>query len=198
MVMPKNAPDKEAAYKYMNALLEPSAQQGFAAHMGYLPTVDNAPLSGRVGEQLSFPRTEAEAGDAGLSGAVQGAAGPERLVAEEHPARLTVMTTARRRESAAATLLGPASLLMVLMLVAPLALLFRDSLNRYDPTELMIAAVTPAQLPAFLRRSVLLGRAGHHHPRLRHRHRALPAARPADGLAPGAHRRAGGSRRWSC
>ncbi len=31
MVMPKNAPDKEAAYKYMNALLEPSAQQGFAA-----------------------------------------------------------------------------------------------------------------------------------------------------------------------
>jgi putative spermidine/putrescine transport system substrate-binding protein len=55
MVMPKNAPDKEAAYKYMNALLEPSAQQGFAAHMGYLPTVDNAPLSGSVGEQLALP-----------------------------------------------------------------------------------------------------------------------------------------------
>jgi putative spermidine/putrescine transport system substrate-binding protein len=55
MVMPKNAPDKEAAYKYMNALLEPSAQQGFAAHMGYLPTVDDAPLSGAVGEQLSLP-----------------------------------------------------------------------------------------------------------------------------------------------
>jgi putative spermidine/putrescine transport system substrate-binding protein len=56
MVLPKNAPDKETAYKYMNALLEPSAQQGFAAHMGYLPTVDNAPLSGSVGEQLSFPQ----------------------------------------------------------------------------------------------------------------------------------------------
>jgi putative spermidine/putrescine transport system substrate-binding protein len=56
MVMPKNAPDKDAAYKYMNALLEPSAQQGFAAHMGYLPTVDNAPLSGKVGEQLAFPK----------------------------------------------------------------------------------------------------------------------------------------------
>jgi putative spermidine/putrescine transport system substrate-binding protein len=55
MVLPKNAPDKDAAYKYMNALLEPSAQQGFAAHMGYLPTVDNAPLSGSVGEQLSLP-----------------------------------------------------------------------------------------------------------------------------------------------
>jgi putative spermidine/putrescine transport system substrate-binding protein len=56
MVLPKNAPDKEAGYKYMNALLEPPAQQGFAANMGYLPTVDNAPLSGSVGEQLSFPQ----------------------------------------------------------------------------------------------------------------------------------------------
>jgi putative spermidine/putrescine transport system substrate-binding protein len=55
MVMPKNAPDKDAAFKYMNALLAPSAQQGFAAHMGYLPTVDDAPLSGSVGEQLAFP-----------------------------------------------------------------------------------------------------------------------------------------------
>ncbi len=58
-------------------------------------------------------------------------------MADEHPARVS-----GRLE--AATLLGPASLLMLLMLVAPLALLFRDSLNRYDPTELMIAAVTPA------------------------------------------------------
>jgi putative spermidine/putrescine transport system substrate-binding protein len=55
MVMPKNAPNKEAGFKYMNALLEPSAQQGFAAHMGYLPTVDDAPLSGTVGEQLAIP-----------------------------------------------------------------------------------------------------------------------------------------------
>jgi putative spermidine/putrescine transport system substrate-binding protein len=55
MVVPRNAPDKAAALKYVNALLEPAAQQGFAAHMGYLPTVDNAPLSGKVGEQLAFP-----------------------------------------------------------------------------------------------------------------------------------------------
>jgi len=55
MAVPKNAPNKQAAYKYVNAMLEPSAQQGFAAHMGYLPTVDNAPLTGGVGEQLAFP-----------------------------------------------------------------------------------------------------------------------------------------------
>ncbi|HUB43673.1 MAG TPA: extracellular solute-binding protein [Acetobacteraceae bacterium] len=56
MVMPKNAPDKEAAHKYMNALLEPSAQQGFAAHMGYLPTVTDAPLTGKIAEQLALPQ----------------------------------------------------------------------------------------------------------------------------------------------
>ena len=51
---------------------------------------------------------------------------------------------ARRREaSAALTLLGPASLLMLLTLVTPLLLLLRDSLNRFDATELMIEAVTP-------------------------------------------------------
>src|SRR5580692_11619548 len=50
----------------------------------------------------------------------------------------------RRREAGAAlSLLGPASLLMVLMLVVPLGFMLRDSLNRFDPTEMMIAAVTP-------------------------------------------------------
>jgi putative spermidine/putrescine transport system substrate-binding protein len=55
MIVPKNAPNKAAALKYINALLDPAAQQGFAAHMGYLPTVDNAPLTGKVAEQLAFP-----------------------------------------------------------------------------------------------------------------------------------------------
>jgi putative spermidine/putrescine transport system substrate-binding protein len=55
MVMPKNAPNKEGAYAYMNALLEPAAQQGFAAHMGYLPTVGNAELTGKVAQQLALP-----------------------------------------------------------------------------------------------------------------------------------------------
>ncbi|MBN8888943.1 MAG: extracellular solute-binding protein [Rhodospirillales bacterium] len=55
MVMPKNAPDKDGAYKYMNALLDPSAQRGFAAHMGYLPTVSNALLTGKVADDLALP-----------------------------------------------------------------------------------------------------------------------------------------------
>jgi putative spermidine/putrescine transport system substrate-binding protein len=55
MVIPKNAPNKPAAYRYINAMLEPPAQRMFAEKMGYLPTVDNAPLSGKVGEQLALP-----------------------------------------------------------------------------------------------------------------------------------------------
>ncbi|MGH7057336.1 MAG: ABC transporter substrate-binding protein, partial [Acetobacteraceae bacterium] len=56
MVMPKNAPNKAAAYKYLNALLEPSAQIGFAEHMGYLPTVNNVKLTGRTATQLGLPK----------------------------------------------------------------------------------------------------------------------------------------------
>jgi putative spermidine/putrescine transport system substrate-binding protein len=55
MVVPKNAPNKAGAYKYLNEMLAPPAQQAFAEKMGYLPTVDNAPLTGKVGEQLALP-----------------------------------------------------------------------------------------------------------------------------------------------
>ena len=148
MVMPKNAPDKEAAYKYMNAMLEPSAQQGFAAHMGYLPTVDNAPLSGKVGEQLALPEPKPKLVTPDYPVLAKAHAGAERLVAEEHRSAdehrsASGASGSRRGSGAALVLLGPASLLMLLMLVAPLALLARDSLNRFDATELMIAAVTP-------------------------------------------------------
>ena len=50
---------------------------------------------------------------------------------------------ARQREVGGAfSLLGPASLLMLLTLVVPLGFMLRDSLNRFDPNEMMIAAVT--------------------------------------------------------
>src|SRR5216684_3025297 len=37
--MPKNAPNKAGAYTYLDAMMEASAQEGFAADMGYNPTV---------------------------------------------------------------------------------------------------------------------------------------------------------------
>ena len=55
MAVPKNAPNKAAAFKYLNAMLDPSSQTRFAERMGYLPTVDNCKLTGKVGEQLALP-----------------------------------------------------------------------------------------------------------------------------------------------
>ncbi len=43
----------------------------------------------------------------------------------------------------AATLIGPATVLVAAGLIAPLAILFRYSLNRYDPRLAMVDAVTP-------------------------------------------------------
>jgi putative spermidine/putrescine transport system permease protein len=57
----------------------------------------------------------------------------------------------RREAGAALALLGPASLMMILMLLAPLAFLARISLNQFDPTQLMIAAVTPDNYLRFFR-----------------------------------------------
>jgi putative spermidine/putrescine transport system permease protein len=66
-------------------------------------------------------------------------------VAEEHPTRLGT----EKGIAGPTALLGPATFLMLVMLVAPLALLFRYSLNRFDPTQLMIEAVTPANYLRF-------------------------------------------------
>lgn len=52
--VPKNAPDKDAAYAYLNAMLDPDAQVDFAQNMGYSPTVDNAELPSDLSDQLSI------------------------------------------------------------------------------------------------------------------------------------------------
>jgi putative spermidine/putrescine transport system permease protein len=65
---------------------------------------------------------------------------------------------ARRREAgSAAALLGPATLLVCLTMVAPLALLARYSLNRFDPTQLMVAALTPQNYIRFFTDPFYLG-----------------------------------------
>jgi putative spermidine/putrescine transport system permease protein len=54
-----------------------------------------------------------------------------------------------KKPTAAAVFLGPATCMVLLLLVAPLGLLARYSVNKYDPTELMIEAVTPANYLRF-------------------------------------------------
>jgi putative spermidine/putrescine transport system permease protein len=57
---------------------------------------------------------------------------------------------ARRNDAASAgLLLAPATILVCVMMLAPLALLARYSLNRFDPTTLMVAALTPQNYVRF-------------------------------------------------
>jgi len=74
MVVPKNAGNKKAAFAYLNAMLDPSSQTRFAERMGYLPTVDNCPLTGKIGEQLALPNPapKLHAPDYGITGKLQG------------------------------------------------------------------------------------------------------------------------------
>ncbi|BDH60693.1 ABC transporter substrate-binding protein [Lysinibacillus sp. PLM2] len=56
--IPKNAKNVDAAYEYLNAMLEPSGQASFATEMGYAPTVLNAELPEEVKNQISFSDDE--------------------------------------------------------------------------------------------------------------------------------------------
>jgi putative spermidine/putrescine transport system substrate-binding protein len=57
-VVPKNAPNKEGAYAYLNAMMEASAQEGFAVDMGYNPTVTTAKVDAALRERIGFTEEE--------------------------------------------------------------------------------------------------------------------------------------------
>ena len=57
-VMPKNAPNKAGAYAYLDAMMAPSAQEGFAVDMGYNPTVTNAKVPPEVQKRIGFTDDE--------------------------------------------------------------------------------------------------------------------------------------------
>ncbi len=65
------------------------------------------------------------------------------------------MTT--RQGPAAATFLAPATLVVMLMLVSPLLLLLRFSVNQFDPSELMIETVTGANYLRFFSDAFYVG-----------------------------------------
>ena len=51
-------PNKPGAYAYLDAMLEPSAQEGFAIDMGYNPTVTNAQVKPNVQKRIGFTDEE--------------------------------------------------------------------------------------------------------------------------------------------
>ena len=75
------------------------------------------------------------------------------MVEEEHPARLKSVS----KRTAATGFLGPATLVVTVMLAAPLLLLLRFSLNRFDIKELMIETVTAENYLRFFTDPFYLG-----------------------------------------
>src|SRR3546814_9418105 len=59
-VIPKNAPHKEGAYAYLDALLEKSAQENFAIDMGYNPPVTTAVVAPELTTRTGFTEEESD------------------------------------------------------------------------------------------------------------------------------------------
>ncbi|PZX19867.1 putative spermidine/putrescine transport system substrate-binding protein [Palleronia aestuarii] len=59
-VIPANAPHPEGAYAYLNAMLEPAAQEAFAEDMGYNPTVTNAEIPEELNQRIGFSQADIE------------------------------------------------------------------------------------------------------------------------------------------
>ncbi|MFO1080505.1 MAG: extracellular solute-binding protein [Reyranellaceae bacterium] len=57
-VMPKNAPNKEGAYAWLDAMMAASAQEAFAVDMGYNATVTNAKVPDDVQKRIGFTPEE--------------------------------------------------------------------------------------------------------------------------------------------
>jgi len=57
-VMPKNAPNKEGGYAWLNAMMAASAQEGFAVDMGYNPTVTDAKVPEDLQKRIGFTPEE--------------------------------------------------------------------------------------------------------------------------------------------
>lgn len=56
--IPKNAPNLDGAYAYLDAMLEVTPQEAFAVDMGYNPTVTNANVPAELNERIGFTAEE--------------------------------------------------------------------------------------------------------------------------------------------
>jgi putative spermidine/putrescine transport system substrate-binding protein len=57
-VIPNNAPNRDGAYAYLDAMLDKSAQEAFAVDMGFNPTVGNATVAPDLQKRIGFTPEE--------------------------------------------------------------------------------------------------------------------------------------------
>ena len=56
--IPKNAPNKEGAYAFLDAMLDPKPQEGFIEDMGYNPSVSDVELTSAMANRVGFSAEE--------------------------------------------------------------------------------------------------------------------------------------------
>jgi putative spermidine/putrescine transport system substrate-binding protein len=56
--VPKNAPNRDGAYAFLNAALEPSVQTGFAIDLGYNPVIRNHKVDPELQKRIGFSEEE--------------------------------------------------------------------------------------------------------------------------------------------
>ena len=182
-MVPKNAPDKDGAYAYLDAMLDKSAQEAFAVDMGYNPTVTNAVVAPDLNKRIGFTPEEIkklvdldyslhEQERHRVQGMVgQGAEELSGMTTNPGMAKPPMAATAaaqfqseKRPTSvlSATTLVGPATVFVAAGLLVPLAILLRYSFNTMDPRRIMHGDVLARQLRQVFRRSLLHRRAVDH------------------------------------
>ena len=60
-VIPKNAPNKDGAYAWLDAMLSKPPQEAFAVDMGYNPTVNDAVVAPDLNKRIGFTEAEIKA-----------------------------------------------------------------------------------------------------------------------------------------
>ena len=179
-VIPKNAPNKDGAYAYLDAMLDKSAQEDFAVDMGYNPTVTNAMVAPDLNKRIGFTPTKSKKRLVDLDYGyidqerrrVQGVVGQGRSRADamrrsmnrmaDHAltAQLAVGRGGRRRCSRPRRWSGRRRSSWRVGLLVPLAILFRYSLNKFDAAaKIMVEAFTLGELRQVLHRPLLHRRA---------------------------------------
>jgi putative spermidine/putrescine transport system substrate-binding protein len=59
--IPKNATNKDGAYAFLDASIDPAAQKGFATTLGYPPTVTNANIPAELNDRIGFTQAQLDA-----------------------------------------------------------------------------------------------------------------------------------------
>ena len=177
----RTRPNKEGAFEYLNAMLDLRRSAASPSKMGYLPTVDERPLTGKVAEQLALPDPPPKLVEPDYAVHHQDRSRRCGLVEEDDPAQLTPSTAATGHGGGDA-FLGPATLRGAADAGRAAAAAGALQPEPLRPDRADDRGADAGELLRFFTDPFYVGVMRTTIARRGRWHRALPAVRPADGL----------------